>query len=80
MPTRIYIHLIPRQVGNVHGMPLGASLGEGYESDAINEPNAEVVDRLACLTHMGKKPDSPKGGSKRFSPYRHKRLGRRGME
>ncbi|MCO4819930.1 MAG: arginase [Bacteroidetes bacterium] len=46
--------------GNVHGMPLGASLGEGYESNAINEPNVEVVNSWHALTHMGKNQIHPK--------------------
>ena len=46
--------------GNVHGMPLGASLGEGYESNAINSPNKEVVDAWHQLTHIGKNKIHPK--------------------
>lgn len=46
--------------GNVHGMPLGASLGEGYESDAINEPNQEVVEAWHELTHIGENKIHPK--------------------
>lgn len=46
--------------GNVHGMPLGASLGEGYESDAINDPEPEVVSNWHALTHIGKNGIHPK--------------------
>ncbi len=46
--------------GNVHGMPLGASLGEGYESDAINTPEPEVIAGWHDLTHLGKNKIHPK--------------------
>ena len=46
--------------GNVHGMPLGASLGEGYESDAINDPEPAVVSCWRALTHLGVNQVHPK--------------------
>ncbi|MBO6517959.1 MAG: arginase [Bacteroidia bacterium] len=46
--------------GNVHGMPLGASLGEGYESPSINQPTQEVEDAWHRLTHIGKNAVHPK--------------------
>ena len=46
--------------GNVHGMPLGASLGEGYESDAINEPAEDVVNAWHRITHIGENQVHPK--------------------
>lgn len=46
--------------GNVHGMPLGASLGEGYESNAINEPTEEVKEIWHRLTHLGGNQVHPK--------------------
>ncbi|MCB9246276.1 MAG: arginase [Flavobacteriales bacterium] len=46
--------------GNVHGMPLGASLGEGYQSDAINTPHPETVRWWTRLTHLGSKGIHPK--------------------
>ncbi|MFT5725216.1 MAG: arginase, partial [Bacteroidia bacterium] len=46
--------------GNVHGMPLGASLGEAYESKATNAPNETVVEAWHQLTHLGNKNVHPK--------------------
>ncbi len=46
--------------GNVHGMPLGASLGEGYESVNINTPTAETEKAWHTLTHIGKNKIHPK--------------------
>ncbi|MFT5512553.1 MAG: arginase [Bacteroidia bacterium] len=46
--------------GNVHGMPLGASLGEGYESGAINDPEQEVITNWHALTHLGENQIHPK--------------------
>lgn len=46
--------------GNVHGMPLGASLGEGYESDAINDPDPAVIDSWHELTRLGDNGIHPK--------------------
>lgn len=46
--------------GNVHGMPLGASLGEGYESYSKNKPNPEVEAIWHRLTHLGKNHIHPK--------------------
>ncbi len=46
--------------GNVHGMPLGASLGEGYQSTSINNPSNEVVKCWHELTHIGSNNVHPK--------------------
>ncbi len=46
--------------GNVHGMPLGASLGEGYESQSINVPTQDVLEAWHRLTHLGKNSIHPK--------------------
>jgi arginase len=46
--------------GNVHGMPLGASLGEGYSSDAINQLDDETRMYWGKLTHLGSKEIHPK--------------------
>jgi arginase len=46
--------------GNVHGMPLGASLGEGYESVNINTPTPETDEAWHKLTHIGKNNIHPK--------------------
>ncbi|MCB0733731.1 MAG: arginase [Flavobacteriales bacterium] len=46
--------------GNVHGMPLGASLGEGYASDATNTPHANTLAAWEQLTHLGPKHIHPK--------------------
>jgi arginase len=46
--------------GNVHGMPLGASLGEGYASDAINVPDDKTVQLWSELTHLGSHSIHPK--------------------
>ncbi len=46
--------------GNVHGMPLGAALGEGYSSDAINTPDPETLVHWKNLTHLGSHRIHPK--------------------
>ncbi len=46
--------------GNVHGMPLGACLGEGYASDAINKPHVDTIKYWEQLTHLGVNKIHPK--------------------
>ncbi len=46
--------------GNLHGMPLGASLGEGYASDAINSPDPQTIAFWHELTHLGNERIHPK--------------------
>lgn len=46
--------------GNLHGMPLGASLGEGYSSDAINQPDSQTIAFWHELTHLGSERIHPK--------------------
>jgi len=46
--------------GNLHGMPLGASLGEGYASDAINNPDPQTIAFWHELTHLGSERIHPK--------------------
>jgi len=46
--------------GNIHGMPLGAALGEGYSSDAINKPDSETLVYWNNLTHLGSHRIHPK--------------------
>ena len=46
--------------GNVHGMPLGASLGDGFASDAINKPHKDTLHYWEKLTHLGPNEIHPK--------------------
>jgi arginase len=46
--------------GNVHGMPLGASLGDGYQSAPTNKPEPSVLKNWHELTHLGKNNIHPK--------------------
>jgi arginase len=46
--------------GNVHGMPLGVCLGDGYSSDAVNDPRPDTQKYWSELTHLGPKGISPK--------------------
>lgn len=46
--------------GNIHGMPLGASLGEGYATDAINHPSKDCIECWTGLTCIGKHKIHPK--------------------
>lgn len=46
--------------GNLHGMPLGASLGEGYMSNQKNEVAPETGEYWHALTHLGSNKVHPK--------------------
>ena len=46
--------------GNVHGMSLGAALGEGYRSETVNEVAPEVVETWTALTELGDSNHVPK--------------------
>jgi arginase len=46
--------------GNMHGMPLGASLGEGYMSSEVNEVAPETAEYWHNLTHLGSNRVHPK--------------------
>lgn len=46
--------------GNVHGMPLGAALGEGYKSKVIHELPEEVEEYWTLMTKIGTRNISPK--------------------
>ncbi|MFT4521763.1 MAG: arginase [Bacteroidia bacterium] len=46
--------------GNVHGMPLGVSLGEGYSSEAVNNLNDSSIEYWHQLTHIGTNQIHPK--------------------
>jgi arginase len=46
--------------GNMHGMPLGASLGEGYMSSEVNEVEPETAEHWHNLTHLGSQSIHPK--------------------
>ncbi|MBI1305863.1 MAG: arginase [Bacteroidetes bacterium] len=46
--------------GNIHGMPLGASLGEGYASDPVNTLHKDTASYWEKLTHLGPKKIHPK--------------------
>jgi len=46
--------------GNMHGMPLGASLGEGYMSSEVNEVAPETAEYWHKLTHLGSNGIHPK--------------------
>lgn len=46
--------------GNVHGMPLGACLGEGYMSSEVNEVAPDTAEYWHNLTHLGSERIHPK--------------------
>ncbi|MCB9261724.1 MAG: arginase [Flavobacteriales bacterium] len=46
--------------GNMHGMPLGVSLGEGYQTTPVNIPQPETIDYWHKLTHLGENQIHPK--------------------
>lgn len=46
--------------GNIHGMPLGAMLGEGYSSKSINDVPPEVEELWTKITAIGSRNIAPK--------------------
>jgi arginase len=46
--------------GNMHGMPLGAALGEGYMSSEVNDVVPETAEYWHNLTHLGSEEVHPK--------------------